>query len=328
MKKPRRRWLLAILVAVPVLVLLGMVTWAVVIPPPMGEALEALDPGGDLSVETEPWLVFRPEASDPDVGLVFYPGARVDYRAYAPAARAIAENGYLVVVPPAPLNLPVLAPDVASRIQTAFPEIDHWAVGGHSLGGAMAAQYAAQNPEKVEGLILWAAYPPASSDLSHVPLSVVSVFASLDGLASPGEIIASRDLLPDTTRWVEIVGGNHAQFGWYGPQSGDNTATISRPAQQQQAIAATLDLLRSLDPSNSSSPPPRLAARQPEAVALGGPLCRWHRGEHRLLSQHLGLLTGACLRNCARIPACASDLASRSKARSPHPSSPVCAPAA
>lgn len=242
----KRRWLPAILIAVPVLALLGMVIWATVIPSPMDEAIEALDPGGNLTVETDPWLVFRPEDSNPDVGLVFYPGARVDYRAYAPAARAIAEQGFLVVVPPMPLNLAVLAPNLAADIQSAFPEIHQWAVGGHSLGGAMAAQFAAQNPQKVQGLVLWAAYPPSASDLSDAPLQVVSVYGSLDGLASTGKILASHDLLPDTTRWVEIDGGNHAQFGWYGPQSGDQSATITRPAQQQQAIAATVDLLRAL----------------------------------------------------------------------------------
>ena len=243
----RRRWWLVPVVLLPVVALAGMVAWATVIPAPMDEALEALRTSSDVAVETEPWLVFRPSGPPPEVGLIFYPGARVDYRAYAPAARAIADAGYLVVVPPMPLNLAVLAPDRAKDIQAAFPEVNRWAVGGHSLGGAMAARFAAQNPELVQGLVLWGAYPPSSSSLRDASLEVVSVSGSQDGLATPDKIRASRDLLPAETRWVEIAGANHAQFGWYGSQSGDNDATVTRSVQQDQAVAATVALLRSLE---------------------------------------------------------------------------------
>jgi pimeloyl-ACP methyl ester carboxylesterase len=128
----------------------------------------------------------------------------------------------------------------------AYPEIQHWAVGGHSLGGAMAANYAKNHPDTVDGLALWAAYPASSDDLSVSGLHVVSIFASLDGLATGEKIDASRPLLPADTVWVSIADGNHAQFGWYGDQAGDNPATISRQEQQDQVIQATVNLLESI----------------------------------------------------------------------------------
>ena len=76
---------------------------------------------------------------------------------------------------------------------------------------------------------------------------MTSIYGTLDGLATTEKIAASRPQLPPTTEWVAIAGGNHAQFGWYGPQSGDNPATISREEQQRQIVEATLRLLVSLD---------------------------------------------------------------------------------
>jgi pimeloyl-ACP methyl ester carboxylesterase len=155
----------------------------------------------------------------------------------------LAQEGYLVVIAPMPLNLAILAPDRAADVMTAFPEIDRWAVGGHSLGGAMAARFAYQNPDTVQGLVLWAAYPASTDDLSGLPVAVTSIYGTRDGLTTGAKITASRALLPGDTRWVVIEGGNHAQFGWYGPQPGDGTATVSREEQQRQIVAATLELL-------------------------------------------------------------------------------------
>jgi hypothetical protein len=213
----------------------------------MPEALSSLQSDAQVGVETEPWLIFQSVAEEPIVGLVLYPGGRVDPRAYAPAARAIAAEGYLVVIVPMPLNLAFFGPNRAAEVLAAFPDVECWAIGGHSLGGAMAARFVHRHPSAVQGLVLWASYPSASDDLSARELAVVSIYGTRDGLATEEEIAASRPLLPAEMRWVAIVGGNHAQFGWYGPQSGDNPATISRQAQQQEVVAATLTLLADLE---------------------------------------------------------------------------------
>jgi hypothetical protein len=239
-------WVLLLIVAAPLLAASGFVVWAEMTPRPMPEALAALQSDSQVEVTTDRWLIFRPVNQEPRTGLILYPGGRVDSRSYAPAARAVAAEGYLVVIVPMPLNLAVFGADKASEVIGAFPEIDHWGVGGHSLGGAMAARFAHGHPSEVQGLVLWGAYPDASNDLSASDLAVTSIYGTLDGLATEEKIAASRSLLPLDTDWVAIAGGNHAQFGWYGPQSGDNPATISRQAQQQQIVEATVRLLRYL----------------------------------------------------------------------------------
>jgi len=236
-------WVIPLFVLVAVA---AFVVWAYTPAAPMPEALAALQPDAQVSVETDPWLVFHPAGEVPTTGFILYPGGRVDARAYAPAARAIAAEGYLAVIVPMPFNLAVFSPGRAAEVIAAYPGIEQWAIGGHSLGGAMAANFARQNADRVNGLVLWAAYPAGSDDLSASDLAVVSIYGTLDGLATLDKIDASRPLLPADTRWVDVEGGNHAQFGWYGPQSGDNPATISREDQQDQVIDATLDLLARL----------------------------------------------------------------------------------
>lgn len=240
----RFRWLLPVVILAA---LVGFVLWAGVAAAPMPEALAALQPDAQVQVDTEPWLIFRPAGGQPAAGLVFYPGARVDPRAYAPTAHALAAEGQLVVIVPMPLNLAFFAPDRAAEVMAAFPEVAHWAVGGHSLGGAMAARFAYQKPDRVQGLILWAAYPASTNDLSTYALAVSSVYGTRDGLATENKIVASRPLLPPDTAWVAIEGGNHAQFGWYGPQAGDESATVSREEQQNRIMTATLALLSRLN---------------------------------------------------------------------------------
>jgi dienelactone hydrolase len=234
------------LILVPLLLVGGFVVWTQAVPTPMPAALSALVSDQPVGVSTDPWLLFRPKQGQPSVGLVLYPGGRVPPQAYAPAARALAERGYLVAIVPMPLNLAFFHPTAAEDVIEAFPELAHWAVGGHSLGGAMAARFAYRSPSSVDGLVLWASYPAASDDLSGRDVNVTSIYGTRDGLATLEEVDASRPLLPPDTVWVAIEGGNHAHFGWYGPQAGDNEATISRTEQQQQIVEATAHLLRQL----------------------------------------------------------------------------------
>ncbi len=245
MRARRLRWLWLLLL-VPLLLVGGFAAWAEATPVPMPEALAALASADDIEVTISPWLTFRPKTSEPHTGLVLYPGGRVDPRAYAPAARALARRGYLVTIVRMPLNLAFFRPSAADDVIDAFPEVARWAVGGHSLGGAMAARFVYRSPGAVDGLVLWASYPAASDDLSNRDVAVTSIYGTRDGLATVDKIDASRPLLPPDTTWVAIDGGNHAQFGWYGPQAGDNESTISRTEQQQQLIDATAQLLRAL----------------------------------------------------------------------------------
>jgi len=223
---------------------IGFAWWAAQAAEPMPEALAALQSTATVAVDYTAWLTFTPTAEAPRGGLIIYPGGRVDPRAYAPTAQAIAAAGYLVVITPMPLNLAVLAPNQAAEVIAAYPTIETWALAGHSLGGTMAASFVATHPGQIDPLLLWGAYPAAGNSLTtQSDLTVLSIYGTLDGLATQREIEDSRALLPPKTTLMPIEGGNHAQFGWYGAQPGDNEATISRETQQEMVIAATLTLL-------------------------------------------------------------------------------------
>jgi pimeloyl-ACP methyl ester carboxylesterase len=145
-----------------------------------------------------------------------------------------------------PLNLAVLAPESADEVIDHFNAIERWAIGGHSLGGAMAARYVDSNPDAVKGLVLWASYPAPYDDLSDRSIRVTVIYGTEDGIATPSEILEAAERLPASAHIESIEGGNHAQFGWYGAQSGDGQANISHEAQQQRIIEATSQLLREI----------------------------------------------------------------------------------
>jgi alpha-beta hydrolase superfamily lysophospholipase len=187
-------------------------------------------------------IEFAPATTEPTAALVFYPGGRIDARSYAPFAREVASHGYLVVVTRMTLNLAVFSPDRAGDALAAHPGIAVWAVGGHSLGGAMAARYAAGHPDRIGGLLLLASYPPASTDLSRVRIACASVFGTRD--AGARRMREAVPMLPRGTVVVAVPGGNHAQFGSYGPQPGDASATVPAAVQRAAAVKATVQMLR------------------------------------------------------------------------------------
>jgi Alpha/beta hydrolase family len=236
-------------VALVLAALLGIaaiaVAWWLQPQPLLPEASASLASTAEVTfTEVDGRLEWRPAAGGYETGLVLYPGAKVPAPAYGPAAQAIAASGYLVVVVPMPLNLAVLDIDAADRVLAAHPEIGRWAIGGHSLGGAMASQYAGGHPERIDGLALWAAYP--ATDVSTAPIRAVTVYGSLDAGADRMSGPEARADLPGDATFVAIEGGNHEQMGWYTGQPNDPPATISREDQQRQLVDATLGMLASL----------------------------------------------------------------------------------
>lgn len=241
----RYKILLAVTLALTV-ALAGFFVWAETPQGPMPEALAALNSDSAVTVTTGGWLVFTPANFTSNVGFIIYPGGHVDYRSYAPVARTIAAEGYLTVIAPMTLNLAIFSENSATDIINANPQVKAWAIGGHSLGGVMAAQYCYDNPGKIRGLVLWAAYPQSGTDLSNSNLTVTTIHGTLDGTVSGSQIQESLKQLPPGTVMVEIAGGNHGQFSWYGDQPGDNPATINRSVQQAEIIKETVQLLRKL----------------------------------------------------------------------------------
>lgn len=240
-----KKWIKRIVLSLFILMMIGVVGfvwWGSHPLKAMPAALNALESDDRVIVDASQWITFSPQEGLPDLGVILYPGGHVDPIAYAPLARGIASEGFWVVIPRMPLNLAVFDIHVAKEIMDAHPNIKTWVIGGHSLGGAMAAEYVAAHPSAVDGLFLWASYSAESTNLSGLSdLRVLSIYGTEDGGVE--DIRASRQRLPHDTIWVEMEGANHAQFGWYGEQPGDGVATISRDAQQEIILENTLSFL-------------------------------------------------------------------------------------
>ena len=183
--------------------------------------------------------VFAPD--QPEAGLIFYPGGKVEYTAYAPLLRMLAEEGILCVALEMPLNLAVLDMNAADGVPERFAEVDDWYIGGHSLGGSMAASHAAENTGTYEGLILLASY--STADLRESGLDVLSIYGSEDGVLNMGKYAEYAVNLPVDTVEYLIDGGNHAQFGSYGHQEGDGAAGITAEVQTALSAAEIVDFV-------------------------------------------------------------------------------------
>lgn len=205
-------------------------------------ALEAMsDQTNNILIEQDKNVIwFIPE--NPSYGMIFYPGGKVEYTAYAPLLRACAEEEILCALVQMPGNLAVLDANAADGLQQEFPDITSWFIAGHSLGGAMAASYAANHSQDFDGLILLAAY--STKELTQTNLRVLSVYGSEDGVMNREAYEGNRQNLPSDTSEIVLNGGCHAQFGSYGPQDGDGVPTISEDEQIRKTTEAILAFIR------------------------------------------------------------------------------------
>ena len=242
----RTRWLLIAVFIVLIGLSIWGISWATFARPPLPEAVSALKNDELVEVTEAPWLTFTPSQAIPDTGFIFYPGGRIDPKGYASLMKAIANEGYLVVVPEMPINMAVFDANVADEIVAAHPEISNWAIGGHSVGGTMAAQYTNTHPDMIDGLAIWASYPADSANLSDSNLPVILIYGTEDPRVNDSSVEARQHLLPDDTSYVRIDGGDHHQFGDYEIKPEEHHAVIERAKQQEIIIQATLNLLNSI----------------------------------------------------------------------------------
>ena len=172
-------------------------------------------------------VVFEPQNAT--TGFIFYPGGKVEHNAYQPLMAALAKEGILCVLIEMPFRLAVFDINAADGIQEQYPEIKSWYIGGHSLGGSMAASYVSNHTDQYKGLILLGSY--STADLSDSNLNVLSIFGSEDKILNQEKYEKNKINLPNNFAEIRIEGGNHAQFGMYGAQDGDGTPIISNVEQ-------------------------------------------------------------------------------------------------
>ena len=230
--KRKRIWMIAVPAAVvpAFLIYTGMYYHA------GPEALAALDSDKNVTVSRTDYGWFFDGPSD-DSALVFYPGAKVEETAYAPLLHRLAENGMDAFLVKMPFRLAVFGAEKASEIT----ETDHYRnvyIGGHSLGGAMAANYAADHADELSGVILLAAYPTEELDND---LQLISIYGSEDGVLNMEKVEEGEQYFPEQSTEYVIEGGNHAYFGTYGEQKGDNEARITVQEQQEETVEVILD---------------------------------------------------------------------------------------
>ena len=178
--------------------------------------------------QTDNALIFKADATD--AGVIFYPGGKVEYTSYVPLMEEIKGWGITCVLVKMPYNLAVFNMNAADQYINDMTEISSWYMAGHSLGGAFAARYAANHSSKIKGLIMCAAYE--TKDISQTDLKVLSIYGSEDKILNMDKYNNNKKNLPSNYTEIVIEGGNHANFGNYGDQSGDGIATITRQDQQ------------------------------------------------------------------------------------------------
>ena len=194
-------------------------------------------------IREDDFYVFQPKEESKGKGIVIYPGALVEPLSYGYIANELSKEGYLVAIPEVNLNLSITENSKAEEFISKNKEIKEWYVCGHSMGGVSAAYYAEDNQDIVDGVIFLGSYPSKGTDLSDNDQRVISIYGERDGLTSLEDIEESKANLPKDAVFIEIPGGNHAQFGLYGEQKGDNTAEISPREQQDKIIESILEFI-------------------------------------------------------------------------------------
>ena len=115
---------------------------------------------------------------------------------------------------------------------------EHYYIGGHSLGGVFAAEYASENNEKIDGLIMLAAY--SASEIKNETETIL-IYGSEDKVLNLEKYHESFSNLPGDAEEHIIPGGNHAQFGSYGAQKGDGEASITPEMQIEETVEIIIE---------------------------------------------------------------------------------------
>ena len=245
MKKRGLKWLAILLI--PIAIITACFIYLATYSPADDDSIAAFAESGEEYLDERGNMVFEPSEKT-DIGFIFYPGGKVEASAYTPLARLLAQNGILCIITPMPFNLAIFDTGAAESVISSNKGINRWYIGGHSLGGSMAASYAANNEGKIEGLVLLAAY-----STEEISIPTLSLIATEDGVLNHEKYEENKkncigDFIEHT-----IQGGCHAYFGMYGTQKGDGNPEIS--AEEQIAISAELitDFIASTNKTNDRS---------------------------------------------------------------------------
>lgn len=222
----RKKWLIAGEIVFLILTILAGAFFWYVSDYYRAEAVALAVMGQDSGISQQDGLTILSPSYPTDTAIIFCPGAKVEAEAYLPLLDQIRQTGVACMLVHMPFRMAIFDADAAEEVIARFPEIQHWYIAGHSMGGAMASKFASDHPDLVDGLILMGAYIYGD----YPEENTLTIYGSLNQ--------SVEDHIDYTENIVEIQGGNHAQFGNYGPQKGDPPATISAEEQQRQTVEA------------------------------------------------------------------------------------------
>lgn len=222
----RKKWLIAGEIVLLILTILAGAFFWYVSDYYRAEAVALAVMGQDSGISQQDGLTILSPSYPTDTAIIFYPGAKVEAEAYLPLLDQIRQTGVTCMLVHMPFRMAIFEADAAEEVIARFPEIQHWYIAGHSMGGAMASKFASDHPDLVDGFILMGAYIYGD----YPEENTLTIYGSLNQ--------SVEDHIDYTENIVEIQGGNHAQFGNYGPQKGDPPATISAEEQQRQTVEA------------------------------------------------------------------------------------------
>ena len=225
-----KKWIKITLYSLLGILLIGSISffvWSQFTYKPTKEALSLVEDKKD-----EENIVFGEK--DGKIGVIFYQGAKVEAEAYSYLGEALAKDGHFVVMPKLPLNLAIFGIDAVDNVMEQYPEVQKWYVAGHSMGGAMISKYAFQHEDKIDGIIFLGSYP--ADDFSTKSIPMLSIYGEVDALATVEKIENNKKFMSKNTTMHMIKGGNHAHFGMYGEQKGDNASLITPKAQQDETV--------------------------------------------------------------------------------------------
>lgn len=189
-------------------------------------ALAVLEENYNIEIIDE-YTILYPENSN-EIGIIFYPGAKVESIAYLPLLDSLRDQGFTTVLVEMPLNFAFLGINKAEGVYELVGDIDSWYIMGHSLGGAMASAYAEDNQDDIDGLIVLGAYVYGDYPIENS----LTIYGTLN--------VQETDYDENI---IVIDGANHAQFGNYGEQEGDEEATITWQEQQEITVSAILEFI-------------------------------------------------------------------------------------
>lgn len=191
--------------------------------------------------ETKDYISFMPSSGNATVGFVFYPGAKVDEKAYSEMMYDLARLNIFAAIVKMPLRFAFFNPNGANKVLAYYEDVKYWYIGGHSLGGVMATDYLYKNQDKYQGFILLGSY--VNKDYSNSDLWGMTIYGSNDKVLKRSSYDNAQSKMPKHNYEYVIEGGNHANFASYGKQNFDGEATIDREKQIDLTVLKIIEFI-------------------------------------------------------------------------------------